>query len=1304
MALSSSIRSESFLGSPFRIRDRSVPKNKDKASVSDSTETELLLEFQQQFSAIDAETQQLVEKSLQSTEFRKAQTQADVWLLENIVPKKIEARTERYQDRSKQFLETYNFWKRQKIKLQDLPKFRQFFEQIKMSFSRRYSEEELRVMMSQNDFDTAESVLLRGKEDQETQYYVVVNRFIFLLKSYFLKVSSINEKARSQQLQYDKLKQLKHEIKIQFEQQFLESLKPFFASEIDDKMITVGNVAYHLVAFCNAKAGNEGAIEGLTISQIQSEYAKIMLELATRGKKDFFNEPYAQKFAYSRANLSAIPNAEVFFSVLSTEYRWYSEAYLGALPEEERAKIRQSKNPYLRTILQDFENNPQIFAEGLLPAAEVRIYTLWRNTYGTDFPYNARELLTGKTILNEAIQADKKQKKENEITRKRLLDFSAANNITKEELFAVNNYRSLDKNPAFEKTKRDIDLAAVFELLYGTEQNQLIALEHFFPHTDNDILDLASPFPEFENKNGYAILSELIRTTENARLRKRIGALWSRGKDWGKLPFKKQGEQLSDDEVIFMMFGGMNADGQEVNAQSFTAENIAAARTRFQEYISYTRAPAEKHSSPFSIQVIGKVRVLEKMYSGDSFKERLEKLEKISPKFFQMVAQSTDVNEVKWASYLFAGMNSPLRGERIAADLEKTLQVIEGKPHVLKLFKDDIIWDWIENRTEKFSELLQAIEIVPDSAYESELARSAIEFGYLKITDLPFTVELFKAYVNVFKGWPKDEVSVFLDNLFKANQIRYENVEQIKQVENYLSAYGLIYLVELFQVHRDLRASLPLTANVQEVGVTKTGNEGLQQLSEFYRRITNAYIENGNVEEILRHIKNPLVLDIFAHMTRFNTSQWSRKGLDLSQIISSFSAEQKKKKKLAEVPSYYEKSVLAVKPLKEKEEFSITQDAKDKYSSYISDLQWAVGVKPENLQSVLDDLKREIESLIHETVRAIDESTKIPEKVRIQQRGAFAGETDGNNGLLAEIREAKDAHALIKVIVSFTDKQSFTRKNLLATAQFRRLMMLEATKINRSYAEDVLNGSVSEINLTTEHLSAISGFIQSGILDEVVKIAQLQKAKSLEFIRDKALGVQIFQDEVARSTVQDGGTEEVEVYPSRDLRMELSGFSADACWTRKKNIVAEYPDLVGLTYAKKINEVRSIIGSCLIIEGVLKNGDDAFIIRGINPRENYIRKMSSESFFEEQVRLAETWIRKKVENEKKAGVKNKQLRKIHIVAPPADSGALTNRGPIMGYFDKTYGNKPQVTFNKPVNFNGYDITNTCRIVKTIEVA
>jgi hypothetical protein len=134
-----------------------------------------------------------------------------------------------------------------------------------------------------------------------------------------------------------------------------------------------------------------------------------------------------------------------------------------------------------------------------------------------------------------------------------------------------------------------------------------------------------------------------------------------------------------------------------------------------------------------------------------------------------------------------------------------------------------------------------------------------------------------------------------------------------------------------------------------------------------------------------------------------------------------------------------------------------------------------------------------------------------------------------------------------------------------------------------------------------------------------------------------------------------------------------------------------YPKVTPVIFLKEPGEASErVAGAVLLVEAETVDGEKVLIVRGLNPLQNVITQLDagdfSEKFLEWLEPRARAWGATK------------------IMLPWGGAGGFqTNRPGLNLYLCERYKDAPVVTLKRSLDvlFNGYDITQECRVIRDL---
>src|SRR3989339_745282 len=273
---------------------------------------------------------------------------------------------------------------------------------------------------------------------------------------------------------------------------------------------------------------------------------------------------------------------------------------------------------------------------------------------------------------------------------------------------------------------------------------------------------------------------------------------------------------------------------------------------------------------------------------------------------------------------------------------------------------------------------------------------------------------------------------------------------------------------------------------------------------------------------------------------------------------------------------------------------------------------------------------------------------------------------------------------LISRFVGFDTSIKSLRQGLIFLSFLMNPRLLENDYSN--LAEGIDRQDVSE-----DEISKVINFIDQVTNRETFGVFLDDKEKCK--ILDSLLSVSSLKQEINRlqeAKSPTGKTTSVAFIPSRDLKTEISGHMADACWANKeKSILQSHPNFISVTFVgnpeSEVNE--RVVGACILIETKTRDNAPIIVIRGFNPIENFTNSVDQESFFSQFV----NWVRP---------IAKLRGCKLAMVIDGERGLAASNRQVTYDYLASLRSSLEKVTLASSVDtsFNGYYIVDDTYLI------
>jgi hypothetical protein len=467
-----------------------------------------------------------------------------------------------------------------------------------------------------------------------------------------------------------------------------------------------------------------------------------------------------------------------------------------------------------------------------------------------------------------------------------------------------------------------------------------------------------------------------------------------------------------------------------------------------------------------------------------------------------------------------------------------------------------------------------------------------------------------------------------------------------------------------------------LNTQDKEIGLTKSGEEGVQELKrvmkEFKEKITSNGLESlANKGELTQLMSHDLLANQLRSILRIDKSQYHTTTDDLRVIAGHYEARVQNGTQV-QLPLNYVNKRVNVKRLDQEamEKKQVSVDVAKQYEQEVSEILatknelegsgiWAV-------RTLIKEMKQEVMSLEKELSSGLTDPNAHPKKLESLVKLL---EKLGN---LKEFSFSEYEEVLGKVL-EFKPLEKYAKKLLY-------LMTL--------HGNPDATGTVSQLNTTanTQGIDTMVEFINHTLKAETwegnIQDPKLKK-KLVSLTR-----IQSFEAESARlRKVGEAGVFEYEFEPTKGLLMELSGSFSDACWAGIENTSGNYPNISTLVFRKNPgNKHERIVGSCMLIETVAVNGTPLTIIRGVNPLENESFQMVSEDFVDQIVQYVKD-------------INQGSNNQTAIVIDDHQGGSASNRTAIYAELKSRIPKLKQIEVSTAdTTFNGYDISNDVYLV------
>lgn len=359
-------------------------------------------------------------------------------------------------------------------------------------------------------------------------------------------------------------------------------------------------------------------------------------------------------------------------------------------------------------------------------------------------------------------------------------------------------------------------------------------------------------------------------------------------------------------------------------------------------------------------------------------------------------------------------------------------------------------------------------------------------------------------------------------------------------------------------------------------------------------------------------------------------------------------------------------------------------DVLERYGLLISDLNHAQSAagQPMGVSKLVEELRTKVDSVSVRLSRMIDLIDDSTPKADVKRRN-LQKRIDALQQYIQQI-DAGDVVTKRFVMNSPDDFQRgfahFEPYEELHSA-IRRLTF--AWALHKNPKQRVHVGKLNTVP-QTEDLAHLREFIEVIVNRDTFGDYFSDKRLAAKFRR--MTSTKAFEEALLREqqrTSKSGGTTKLQFIPTRGMFLELSGQIGGACWADQHDSIAEdKPQITGMVMrARPDADSERIVGAALLIKTKEQGTDEGvLLLRGLNPKENYINKVDLASFYN----AATDYVRE---------MAAKQGLKPAIVIDDHSGGSGTNRSVLFAYLEEQRKSMQNIIVDYDSTlFNGYDVT------------
>ena len=544
---------------------------------------------------------------------------------------------------------------------------------------------------------------------------------------------------------------------------------------------------------------------------------------------------------------------------------------------------------------------------------------------------------------------------------------------------------------------------------------------------------------------------------------------------------------------------------------------------------------------------------------------------------------------------------------------------------------------------------------------------------------------------NAFTHNQYDRTSKFFIMLsIYANKNFQLDAENIKIAAEYIKSYGLSPNLEFYKYFQLLFKHQSDPSIVLPTELVENQIDSIEKLNQEIKKTQKICFSQEpliNLSEMTPFQKN-----LISIITGHSTNQWTK--IPLDSIISDYTFD-------------YQSGDIKPLPNEFIAETINTSTIKTETDKKIGESQILTSLKQEILSSIDDPNNPSIEKdlisdMLNQRINSLSQDFEKVDPKKPKKQEFILKQTDVIKQKLEEISHADSTDSLLSALVSFNYGLGDDQEKL--NSVLRRLVFKKVFDKHQNSPgwQESLRISLESETATVDAVDNISNLINNIIKDHALNFEsknqdgywdestfEVMKKYSSVFKKNLSLSTFINELDIFKKNfviTQLGTNQTVSLIPDRGLIGEMSGYMADVCYTKVYPLLKQYPGLVPYKFVSNPEtEDSKFLGSTLVFQVEDADNQPVFLIRAFNiPQEQSI---DIGNFFE-------TFVDHLSSIAKKMGVKK--------IISAGTSGTISNYSITNNYVISKYvtGQK-NVPLKNTFNFNGYDITNQCYLVRDI---
>lgn len=539
---------------------------------------------------------------------------------------------------------------------------------------------------------------------------------------------------------------------------------------------------------------------------------------------------------------------------------------------------------------------------------------------------------------------------------------------------------------------------------------------------------------------------------------------------------------------------------------------------------------------------------------------------------------------------------------------------------------------------------------------------------------------------NAFTHNSYDRSSALIITLCSTGDIDITNPWSFSSIAEFIRVFGLSKSTNLFSFFIALMKKKDHESTILPTILTDSNITSIELLVNEFRVIHSMMVGINPLNGQLLKQLSPVQLNLLEVGVGKTTHRFDMGRPDFSTIVSEY-IEDETNGEISPVPDGY-----------------------TTFSSQFNNVE--ITFDPTPIESEFNSLREAIIDSINEAGKAESIATELKELLirkktellsnlnSLPERGKTYAQRDLSK-IEKHLTNLDNYPTLDNILVMILDLNLGKGNQSIVHSLIRRVILRKVFQVHYSpgYIQDtlsVLRGEITPqailailniiLELVKEHAlrpennSALTQYWDVG----VIGLLQQNGKKLFDAFSSSASNLKKVVDDFSYQSQGDSKT--IIAVPSRDFVGEMAGYIADVCYTKEYPLLKNWP-VTPFKFVLKgdNNETDELAGSVLVFDVTDTDGNDCLLIRGFDfPSESKINiEQLIEHFLDQMAEVA-----------KKRGFKK--------VLVPSVTGAISNYqitiSHILGKYKK---DDNTVVLGDTFAFNGYDLTNSCRVAREV---